>query len=299
MRISVRTLNGEAAELDLDPRTTVAELRLCVERALRIPALEQRFVYAGIQLEEVSSAAWRARRSSGAAVLGLGLAELPDGTPLTLELHGLQKGSVINVVRRTMPASSLPARAPEPQPALRRSGSDEPGAEPEGEESTHEFEPRLSGFAVHAAGPAQTRQELHVAPGGGYAGLPEVGAGGAGLALALQALSDMALVSLLQPLLQQRPAVRAALQLEERSPGQYLVPAVHRPPHTSQPTMPQPPLPSHVPASSPSAATAPATGAQTYWHSGSRPGGRGAWRAVRRGPGRFRLVQLDAALVRG
>merc|ERR1719210_1160074 len=115
MRISVRTLNGEAAELDVAPQTTVAQLRGLVQGALNIPASEQRFVYAGTQLEEEVTPAWRARRSRNGSqdfTAALGVGSLADGTPLTLEHHGLQKGSVINVVRRAVPASAQPTASP-------------------------------------------------------------------------------------------------------------------------------------------------------------------------------------------
>eukprot|EP00439_Symbiodinium_sp_Y106_P003411 s5522_g1.t1 len=72
MRITVRSLTGEAADLDLEPSTTLPSLRRAVEEkrksgdaALGIPEAEQRLVYAGTQLEECVTPAWRARRSGG------------------------------------------------------------------------------------------------------------------------------------------------------------------------------------------------------------------------------------------
>ncbi|CAE7038551.1 unnamed protein product [Symbiodinium sp. CCMP2592] len=73
MRITVRSLTGEAADLDLEPSTTLPSLRRAVEAALGIPEAEQRLVYAGTQLEECVTPAWRARRSGGAGGGGAGL----------------------------------------------------------------------------------------------------------------------------------------------------------------------------------------------------------------------------------
>eukprot|EP00438_Fugacium_kawagutii_P019398 Skav219444 [mRNA] locus=scaffold1461:192415:193942:+ [translate_table: standard] len=120
MRITIRSLNGENAELDVEPDTTILGLRQFVEEnplsektpqdALKIPSLEQRLIYAGTQLEERVTPLWRQRRSSGALAAALGLDKLPDGAPLTLEHYGgekkrrveicIQKGSVLNVVRK-------------------------------------------------------------------------------------------------------------------------------------------------------------------------------------------------------
>lgn len=198
MRISIRTLTGEAAELDVSPQTTVAQLRLFVQDALHIPASEQRFVYAGTQLEEEVTPAWRARRSGGGSKLAaaLGMESLPDGVPLTLEHHGLQKGSVINVVRRAitsgqpMTPSSGPSAASGPMP------SDDV---PEGSRDV-----ALSCPAV------RTEAKVPVGPG----------ASAPALSSSLDMLSDLDLLTLLRPVLQKRPAVRAALLAEDQSPAQ-------------------------------------------------------------------------------
>lgn len=59
--------------------------------ALKIPALEQRLIYAGTQLEELVTPLWRQRRSTGALAAALGLDKLPDGAPLTLEHYGVSE----------------------------------------------------------------------------------------------------------------------------------------------------------------------------------------------------------------
>mmetsp|Transcript_11501 Transcript_11501/g.27127 ORF Transcript_11501/g.27127 Transcript_11501/m.27127 type:complete len:230 (-) Transcript_11501:4-693(-) len=118
MRITVRSLNGEAAELDVDPDTTMLGLRQAVQAALSIPAPEQRLIYAGTQLEEFVTPAWRARRSSGALAAALNLDKLPDGTPLTLEHYGIQKGSVLNVVRKVASATGACCGEREERPGL-------------------------------------------------------------------------------------------------------------------------------------------------------------------------------------
>ncbi|CAE7413107.1 unnamed protein product [Symbiodinium pilosum] len=125
MRITVRSLTGassldtakpvnegkvEAADLDLEPDTTMQGLRTAVQAALGIPAAEQRLVYAGTQLEDRVTSAWRARRS-GALAAALGLEQLPDGAWLTLEHHGIQKGSVLNVVRKVHAPQEDPSPA--------------------------------------------------------------------------------------------------------------------------------------------------------------------------------------------
>ncbi|CAK9018467.1 unnamed protein product [Durusdinium trenchii] len=114
MQITIRSLNGESAELDVEPNTTILGLRRFVEEALKIPAAEQRLIYAGTQLEERVTPAWRQRRSSGALSAALGLASLPDGAELTLEHYGIQKGSVLNVVRKvSVPSSACGEELPE------------------------------------------------------------------------------------------------------------------------------------------------------------------------------------------
>lgn len=184
MRISVRTLNGESTTLDLDPKTTITQLRGLVESSLGIPSAEQRFVYAGVQLEETASAAWRARRSSGVGA-ALGVNDLQDGTPLTLEHHGLQKDSVVNVVRKALAASSIPPHA-----------LDE--TRPRGE-TIGDF--RGYGAATAAAAAAGT----------------ECGVSRSCLEAGLKTLSDQDLVMLLRPLLHSRPTVRAALLADDQA----------------------------------------------------------------------------------
>ncbi|CAE8625835.1 unnamed protein product, partial [Polarella glacialis] len=66
-------------------------------------------------LDEFASEAWRQRRSAGALAAALGLDLLADGTPLTLEHYGIQKGSVLNVVRKVSAPSPSACCAEESQ----------------------------------------------------------------------------------------------------------------------------------------------------------------------------------------
>lgn len=208
MRISIRTLTGQAAELDVPPSTTVAQLRVHVEDALRIPAPEQRFVYAGTQLEEEVTPAWRKRRvnSGGELAAALGVHTWPDGMPLTLEHHGLQKGSVVNVVRRAItssaPATSSPGPSAEVVPeGPRLEWRSAPALQPQ---TPGRAEPQLP-----AMGPSRT--EPQVTPAGSASELSS-------LTSSLDGLTDLQLHLLLQPVLWRRPAVRAALLAEDQSP---------------------------------------------------------------------------------
>ncbi|CAL1154327.1 unnamed protein product [Cladocopium goreaui] len=174
MRITIRSLNGENAELDVEPDTTILGLRQFVEDALKIPALEQRLIYAGTQLEELVTPLWRQRRSTGALAAALGLDKLPDGAPLTLEHYGIQKGSVLNVVRKVSIDATRSAACAE----------------------------------------SLSRVSLPGPPGPGPTGPPpRPGATGPSLAQ-LDELNDLELLVLLRPLLRKRPTLRAALLAE-------------------------------------------------------------------------------------
>lgn len=199
----MRSLNGEGAELDLEPRTTVAELREAVEAALDIPAQEQRIVYAGSQLDEVASEAWRKRRSSGALAAALGLDQLPDGAPLTLEHHGIQKGSCLNVVRKI--SSGLP-----------RTGHSISGEEPS------ESSGVVAGPTMVPPSPNSAGSPTSFDPGRS-ASSTQVGVGTAGAHLApqLAELNDLELLVLLRPLLRKRPNLRNAMLAEEMPNGSY------------------------------------------------------------------------------
>jgi len=183
MRISVRSLNGEAADLDLEPSTTMADLKAAIASKMHVPAEDQRLIYAGFQLEDAVCAAWRQRRGSSAYILALKANELPDGAPLTLEHHNIQKGSVINMVQRA-------TRKAEPQPGSEgmcaRTGDGAAAAVPQGGMVPAE-EPIL--------GPMVAAQEDPV----------EV------LGPRLDELSDADALRVLQPFLDSRPSLHAQI----------------------------------------------------------------------------------------
>lgn len=198
MRISVRSLNGEAADLDLEPSTTMADLKAAIASKMHVPSEDQRLIYAGFQLEDTVCEAWRKRRGTSAHIVALRANELPDGAPLTLEHHNIQKGSVINMVQRA-------TKKAEPQPgsegacAPTGDGAAAAATNPQGAMVPVE-EPVL--------GPMVAAQEDPV----------EV------LGPRLDALSDADALRVLQPFLQRRPCVRA--QIVAWSHGQGLaVPA--------------------------------------------------------------------------
>ncbi|CAE7821906.1 unnamed protein product [Symbiodinium sp. CCMP2456] len=199
--IQLLDLEEEAADLDLEPSTTLPSLRRAVEAALGIPEAEQRLVYAGTQLEECVTPAWRARRSGGGGALAaaLGLERLLDGAFLTLEHHGIQKGSVLNVVRKVS----------QPEEASRNGYT--------------QVEAAYSA-AQQPQQPQQPLQPLPPQPGG----QPELNATFPASALQrspcslhpqLDALNDLELLVLLRPLLRRRPTLRAALLAEEAAPA--------------------------------------------------------------------------------
>jgi len=188
MRISVRSLNGEAADLDLEPSTTMADLKAAIASKMHVPAEDQRLIYAGFQLEDMVCAAWRQRRGSSAYILALRANELPDGAPLTLEHHNIQKGSVINMVQRATRKAS-----PEPGSEGTRAGDGAAATavEPQGEE------PILGPMVAAREDPAEV------------------------LGPHLDELSDADALRVLQPFLQRRPTLRA--QIVAWSHGQGLV----------------------------------------------------------------------------
>jgi len=170
-------------------------LRKAVQTALGIPESEQRLIYAGTQLaEEFVTPEWRQRRSTGALAVALGLDKIPDGTPLTLEHYGIQKNSVINVVRKVMASPNSAACC---GPA---EDSASPGAQPMGSD---------------VMGVTQAVRPSTASPPGaaGTSGIA------AELAPQLASLNDLELLVLLRPLLRQRPTLRAALLAEESGPG--------------------------------------------------------------------------------
>mmetsp|Transcript_88201 Transcript_88201/g.175180 ORF Transcript_88201/g.175180 Transcript_88201/m.175180 type:complete len:286 (-) Transcript_88201:299-1156(-) len=185
MRISVRSLNGEAADLELEPSTTMADLKAAIASKMHVPAEDQRLIYAGFQLEDTVCEAWRKRRGNSAYIQALGANQLPDGAPLTLEHHNIQKGSVINMVQRA-------ARKPDSQPgsegtcAHTGGGAAAAAAEPQGAVLPME-EPILGPMVAAHDDPVEV------------------------LGPRLDALSDQDALRVLQPFLQSRPFVRAQI----------------------------------------------------------------------------------------
>jgi len=178
----------------LEPSTTMADLKAAIASKMHVPPEDQRLIYAGFQLEDTVCEAWRKRRGTSAHILALRANELPDGAPLTLEHHNIQKGSVINMVQRATKKAEPPPS--EGACAPRADGAAAAATEPQGAVE----EPVL--------GPMVAAQEDPV----------EV------LGPRLDALSDADALRVLQPFLQRRPYVRA--QMVAWSQGQGLaVPA--------------------------------------------------------------------------
>jgi len=214
MRISVRSLNGEAADLDLEPSTTMAALKAAIASKMHVPAEDQRLIYAGFQLEDTVCEAWRKRRGSSAYIVALGANELPDGEPLTLEHHNIQKGSVINMVQRA--TRKAESQLGNEGACPRTEGAAAAAIEPQG---------ALVAMEEPILGPMVAAQEDPV----------EV------LGPRLDALSDADALRVLQPFLHSRPYVRA--QIVAWSHGQGLaVPAAGHAIGGRSPT-PTPPIP--------------------------------------------------------
>lgn len=237
MKVSVRSLSGETTEIDVESTATIAELKVAIQAATKIPVAEQRLVFAGSQLEEVVTEAFRKRRGATGAALNaaLGVAGLTDGTPLTLEHYGLQKGSIINIVRR-LGGSSTPtsggydagpcaaavrgATPPPPLPELplRRSSeacdaqSEQRVAPPVPAAAL----PRAAASPMAAGVPAldhgaRWAAGAEAAKQRGSAAAAAASGGAEKLALQLDALSDEELHILLLPLLEKRPALATSM----------------------------------------------------------------------------------------
>jgi hypothetical protein len=241
IRIVIRSLAGESTEIELQASATIAELKQVIQAATQIPVVEQRLVFAGTQLEEAASEAWRRRRSgneSSALSAALGVESIPDGAPLTLEHYAIQKGSVVNIVRRI--ASSAPAepdalargqtvenvapsRPPEPAP--------EPSLPPPSREDPDVVaQIRARGSASQKApenAPPPVLEFMEPEPrnqptsgrpspigNGGY-GVPGMNGGrdqaSEGLISRLDGMDDVALYHLLNPLLNRRPRLKESL----------------------------------------------------------------------------------------
>eukprot|EP00434_Breviolum_minutum_P013148 symbB.v1.2.011587.t3/scaffold771.1/size163808/7 len=123
----------------------------------------------------------------------LGLDKLPDGAPLTLEHYGIQKGSVLNVVRKVSLDQTRSAACAE---SLSRGSLREPGHSP-------------------VVGPPVTQLPA-AAPCAPCAPCTPCGVGPS--PAQLEALNDLELLVLLRPLLRKRPTLRAALLAEAGEP---------------------------------------------------------------------------------
>jgi len=227
MRIVIRSLSGESTEIDIEPTSSISELKHAIQAATKIPVAEQRLVFAGTQLEEAANEAWRKRRCGGALSTAMGVASIPDGAPLTLEHYAIQKGSVVNIVRRIAtnaapsdanasgpPATDAPVAAPAgaSDPLQARDVTDAPVSQKVRDEPTPKTPVPVLEFLVpdpprNAAAPAP---DPFLGRGGGYGG-SNVAQVDSELVKQLNALSDTALHQLIAPLLDQRPKLRATL----------------------------------------------------------------------------------------
>lgn len=127
--LSIREFSNQPVEIEIEPSATIAQLKLRIEAKMDCPVASQRLVYAGTQLEDVVTPAWRNRLSQGSALAAATNAEsIPEGAPLTLELYGVQKNACINLVRRVNPAAA-PSTDPG-QSVARQPLCGEPSAEP-------------------------------------------------------------------------------------------------------------------------------------------------------------------------
>lgn len=251
MRLQIRTLTGESKEIDLEPSATIADLKVAVEKAVDIPIPEQRLIYAGAQLEDVVTAAWKQKRTSGGGDVSsaLGLNELPDGAPLRLEHYSIQKGSVIQVARgaraaapctsateavddvaASQPASNAPdsGAPPRPEAALPRAA---------GYEASEYRSCKFSASPVSAGGPpgfisvpVVSGRVPEQTPGADMGGLDQTSrknrvAVDPNLAKSLESLGDLELQALLSPLLARRPAVTKALVRDLQGTSQGAAPS--------------------------------------------------------------------------
>lgn len=219
--ITIRSLSGESTEIEIEASASIADLKVKIQAAAKIPIVEQRLVFAGTQLEEVASEAWRRRRQgTNGSVLSAALQveSIPDGAPLTLEHYSIQKGSVVNIVRRIASNTPVEADAPGSQTPVAPAPNPAPVQAPPVLEFM-EPEPRNPGRAPLPPGNGGS---------GGYSGYGAQSSNGRDraaqeLTSRLESLDDVALYALLGPLLQKRPQLRTSLlqapAAEERRPS--------------------------------------------------------------------------------
>jgi len=247
MRIEIRSLTGESTEIYIEPTATINALKHAIQEKTQIPVAEQRLVFAGAQLEEAVNEAWRKRRAGGALSAALDVESIPDGAPLTLEHYAIQKGCVVNIVRRIatsattsdanatgQPAADIPIAGSSEATRMHtppRAGREDPElvaqlsrAVPENNSSTPP-RARQTAPVVEFMQPEPLQNQagpvVASAPsqGGGYRGNDVTPVNGRGNSVAdndiakhLSGMSDTALYQLLAPILEQRPRLRASLQ---------------------------------------------------------------------------------------
>lgn len=206
MPLQIRSLSGESEQIEIEPSSTIRELKETIQVQMNIPIEEQRLVYAGKQLEEAVTEAWRRARSEGGGVLAVDAAALPEGSPLTLEHYAIQKHSVVNIVIRkggnAVPASDTdPSSQPRPSPST-------PGATPPVRQVTPTQEkPAPQGPTLEFMEPRSRNPAVPAGRGGGY----NMSSADAEIYSQLNAMSDAALLSVLGPLLESRPQLGSAL----------------------------------------------------------------------------------------
>jgi len=212
MPLQIRSLSNKSDEIEIEASATIRELKETIAAQLRIPIDEQRLVYAGKQLEEAVTEAWQRSRSAAGGVLAVDAAELPMGTPLTLEHYAIQKHSVVNIIVKKGTVTPAPTDAPPAdEDAAPRREHTRPNASaaaavgqsaPQG--PTLEFmEPRCRDVGMPGA--ATARQ------GGGYSAGGRMSSAESELYTQLNAMPDGSLFNILGPLLEARPHLSSSL----------------------------------------------------------------------------------------
>lgn len=218
MRIIVRSLNGDSVELDLEASTTMTQFKNHIEERMHVPAGSQRLIYAGTQLEDVACSSWRSRHNRSDVSTALGLPAMPDGTELTLEHHGLQKGSVINLVQKatvfTRPRTPVQGEReihnPTPVEPLRPYSPDNRAYSADNRAHSADNRAQRQRAAPPEVGPFMP---MDAEADEAFTRLPAL----------LDALPDLEALRLLRPLLQRRPALRAALLADDQMmPGSHV-----------------------------------------------------------------------------
>jgi len=202
MPLQIRSLSGESEQIEIEPSSTIRELKETIQVQMNIPIEEQRLVYAGKQLEEAVTEAWRRARSEGGGVLAVDAAALPLGSPLTLEHYAIQKHSVVNIVIRKN-GNAVPASDTEPRPS-----PSTPGAPPLARQVTPpQGQAAPQGPTLEFMEPRSRNPAVPAGRGGGY----NMSSADAELYSQLNGMSEAALLSVLGPLLESRPQLASVL----------------------------------------------------------------------------------------